>query len=112
MSTSRFTGLPGASRRRVVAARVCAMLFPSKPLPATALLIRRDDRLVLLPPDDFLLAPGDELLIASSLAARRNLELTLHNPNELDYVLTGRELTGSWLAHWLAARRKTNGHLS
>ena len=84
----------------------------NQPLPTTALLIRRDDRLVLLPPDDFLLAPGDELLIASSLAARRNLELTLHNPNELDYVLTGRELTGSRLAHWLAARRKTNGHLS
>jgi len=84
----------------------------SQPLPATALLIRRDDRLVLLPPDDFPLAAGDELLIASSLAARRNLELTLHNPNELDYVLTGRELTGSLLSHWLAARRKTPGKLS
>ena len=56
------------------------------------------------------LAPGDELLIASSLAARRDLELTLHNPNELDYVLTGHELTGSWVSHWFAARRKTIGH--
>ncbi len=84
----------------------------SQPLPATALLIRRDDRLVLLPSDDFPLAAGDELLIASSLAARRNLELTLHNPNELDYVLTGCELTGSWISQWLAARRKTIGHRS
>jgi voltage-gated potassium channel len=84
----------------------------SQPLPATALLIRRDDRLVLLPSDDFPLAAGDELLIASSLAARRNLELTLHNPNELDYVLTGCELTGSWISQWLAAHRKTIGHRS
>ena len=84
----------------------------SQPLPATTLLIRRDDRMILLPSDDFPLAAGDELLIASSLAARRNLELTLHNPNELDYVLTGRELTGSWISQWLAARRKTIGHRS
>jgi len=84
----------------------------SRPLPAAALLIRRDDQMILLPPDDFPLAPADELLIASSLAARRNLELTLHNPNELDYVLTGHELTGSWISHWLAARRKTIGHRS
>jgi Trk K+ transport system NAD-binding subunit len=84
----------------------------SRPLSATTLLIRRDDQMILLPPDDFPLALGDELLIASSLAARRNLELTLHNPNELDYVLTGHELTGSWISHWLAARRKTTGHRS
>jgi len=84
----------------------------SRPLSATTLLIRRDDQMILLPPDDFPLALGDELLIASSLAARRNLELTLHNPNELDYVLTGHELTGSWISHWFAARRKTTGHRS
>jgi voltage-gated potassium channel len=84
----------------------------SRPLSATTLLIRRDDQMILLPPDDFPLALGDELLIASSLAARRNLELTMHNPNELDYVLTGHELTGSWISHWLAARRKTTGHRS
>jgi voltage-gated potassium channel len=84
----------------------------SQPLPAVTLLLRREDQMILLPPDDFPLAPGDELLIASSLAARRNLELTLHNPNELDYVLTGHELTGSWISHWLAAHRKTIGHRS
>ena len=61
------------------------------------MLIRRDKELILLPPDEFLLAAGDELLLASSLSARRNLELTLHNPNELDYVLTGSEVSGSWL---------------
>ena len=69
----------------------------SRALPAATLLIRRHKELILLPPDDFPLAPGDELLLASSLAARHNLETTLHNPNELDYVLTGSEVSGSWL---------------
>ena len=72
---------------------------------------RRSDRSCCRP-TTFRSPLGDELLIASSLAARRNLELTLHNPNELDYVLTGCELTGSWISHWLAARRKTIGHRS
>ena len=79
----------------------------SRPLPVATLLLRREDQVMLLPADDFPLAPGDELLLASTLAARRNLELTLHNPNELDYVLTGHETTGSWLSSRLAAHRKS-----
>ena len=79
----------------------------SQPLPAITLLVRREDEDILLPPDDFLLAPGDQLLLASSLSARRNLELTLHNPNELDYVLTGHEITGSWIWNHFAANRST-----
>ena len=84
----------------------------SQPLPAVTLLIRREDQLILLPPDSLPLAPGDELLIASSLAARRNLELTLYRPGELDYVLTGHEVTGSWVWNWLAARHKAGDHPS
>ncbi|MBL8420692.1 MAG: potassium channel protein, partial [Dechloromonas sp.] len=84
----------------------------SQPLPAVTLLIRREDEMIPLPPDGFPLAPGDELLIASSLAARRNLELTLYRPSELDYVLTGHEITGSWVWNWLAARRKSGGRFS
>ncbi|MGB9494358.1 MAG: NAD-binding protein [Azonexus sp.] len=80
----------------------------SQPLPAITLLIRREDEDTLLPPDDFLLAPGDQLLLASSLNSRRNLELTLHNPHELDYVLTGHEITGSWIWNRSAANR-SNG---
>ena len=74
-------------------------------LPAITLLIRREDEDILLPPDDFQLAPGDQLLLASSLSTRRNLELTLYNPNELDYVLTGHEITGSWIWNRLAASK-------
>ena len=64
-------------------------------------LLRREEQMILLPPDDFPLVAGDELLLACSLAARRNLELTLHNPSELAYVLTG-----SWVSPWFAALRK------
>lgn len=67
------------------------------PLPAIILLVCRGKDLVLLPDDDWALAAGDELLLAGPLAARRNLELTLYHPNELDYVLTGEETSGSWL---------------
>ncbi len=68
------------------------------------LLIHREDETIPLPPDAFPLAPGDELSIASPLAARHNLELTLYRPSERDYVLTGH--TGSWVWNWLAAHRK------
>ena len=78
----------------------------SQLLPATTLLIRRGKALILLPPDDHLLAAGDELLLASSLSARRNLELTLDNPYELDYVITGSEVSGSWLWSHLGPDRK------
>ena len=84
----------------------------SQPLPAVTLLIRREDELILLPPDNLPLAPGDELLFASSLAARRNLELTLYRPGELGYVLTGHEVTGSWVWNWLSAGRKAGDHRS
>ena len=82
----------------------------SQPLPVVVLLLRREEKMILLPPDDFPLVAGDELLLACSLAARRNLELTLHNPNELDYVLTGDELTGSWVARWLARHQRGPRH--
>ncbi|MGB5009335.1 MAG: NAD-binding protein [Candidatus Dechloromonas phosphoritropha] len=84
----------------------------SQPLRAITLLIRREDEMILLPPDGFLLAPGDQLLIASSLAARRNLELTLYRPSDLDYVLTGHEVTGSWVWNWMATRRRAGGQPS
>jgi hypothetical protein len=66
-------------------------------LPAIPLLIDRNDKLFLLPDPDFALQAGDHLLVASSLATRRKLELTLKNANELDYVLDGRSDSGSWL---------------
>ena len=69
----------------------------SQPLNAVTLLIERGAQIFLLPTDDFKLDAGDQLLIASPLAAQRNFEFTVRNANELDYVLCGREESGSWL---------------
>lgn len=69
----------------------------NRPLPAVALLVDREGSHILLPDDDFSLEAGDRVLLASSMGSRRNLELTLRNMNELDYVLSGNERNGSWL---------------
>ena len=74
------------------------------PLAAIVLLVERNGDIRLLPDDDFLLDAGDRLLIASSLDARRNLEFTVDNANELDYVLNGRTDSGSWLWQKLAGK--------
>ncbi|PKO30930.1 MAG: potassium transporter TrkA [Betaproteobacteria bacterium HGW-Betaproteobacteria-7] len=81
-------------------------------LPALPLLIDRADELHLLPDMDFMLAAGDHLLFASSLSVLDKLKLTLQNANELDYVLDGREDSGSsWIWQWLR-RRQAGGKAS
>ncbi|WP_428825806.1 potassium channel family protein [Azonexus sp. IMCC34842] len=75
----------------------------TQPLAAVALMVERSDECFLLPDDNFRLAADDHLLLASPLDTRRNLALTLHNENELNYVLTGQEQSGSWL--WQRLRR-------
>lgn len=79
----------------------------SRPLAAVVLLIERNEACHLLPDAEFKLLAGDQLLLASPLDARRNLELTLQNANELDYVLSGRESSGSWLWQRLSGTKST-----
>lgn len=76
----------------------------SRPLAVVTLLIQRGDACFLLPADDFQLAAGDQVLLAGPLAARRNLDLTLRNTSELEYVLSGHEASGSWF--WQVARNR------
>lgn len=71
-------------------------------LPIVPLLVERDADSLLLPNETFVLQAGDRLLFASTLAARRDLELSLNNANELDFVLTGHENSGSLLGRLLA----------
>ncbi len=76
----------------------------SQRLPVVPLLLERGSDFRLLPGEEEFLQPGDQLLFASPLAAQHNLELTLRNANELEYVLTGHEHSGSLLGKLLAAR--------
>lgn len=75
----------------------------SEPLLCEVLqLDRLDQPSQLLPSPQTLLRPGDELLLVGRRRARARLELTLNNTHALDYVLTGRESSGSWLWQRLA----------
>ena len=66
-------------------------------LHAVPLLVLRDREATLAPDPDFLLAPGDELLLAGWPAARRALGTTLVVESVLAYVTTGRRVPSSWL---------------
>lgn len=61
----------------------------------------------MLPTPDTLLQAGDELLLVGRRRARSRLELTLNNAHALEYVLTGRESSGSWLWQQLSRHEKT-----
>ncbi len=75
-------------------------------LPIQPLLVERGEQIYLLPDGEFCLAPDDHLLLASAYDIRRNLEFTLQNANELDYVLDGRTDSGSWLWQRLQGRQQ------
>ena len=66
-------------------------------LHAVPLLVLRDDDATLAPDADFVLEPGDELLLAGWPAARRALETTLVVDSVREYVTTGRRVPSSWL---------------
>jgi voltage-gated potassium channel len=61
------------------------------------LIVRRGDEAALAPEDDFVLAPGDELLFAGWPAARRALGTTLVVDAAREYVVNGRRVPSSWI---------------
>jgi Trk K+ transport system NAD-binding subunit len=75
-------------------------------LHALVLLVLRGREAVLAPDDDFLLAPGDELLLAGRPAARRALATTLVVDSVLEYVVTGRRVPSSWIWRTLTRQRE------
>ena len=66
-------------------------------LHAVPLLVLRDDEATLAPDGDFVLAAGDELLLAGRPGARRALDTTLFVPSVLEYVVNGRRVPSSWI---------------
>jgi Trk K+ transport system NAD-binding subunit len=67
-------------------------------------LARADESTVMLPHRHTPIQEGDRLLLVGRGAARRDLDLTLHNENTLAYVLWGREIPGGWVWERLAGR--------
>ncbi|WP_324276576.1 potassium channel family protein [Blastococcus brunescens] len=68
-----------------------------EPLHAMVLLALRGREVTLAPDDDFVLRPGDELLLAGWAAARRALDTVLFVEGILEYVVTGRRVPSSWI---------------
>ncbi len=61
------------------------------------LLAVRQGQMIEIPPWDWVLQPGDQLLFAGPAEVGRHQVTILRNPSVADYVLTGRELGNSWL---------------
>jgi voltage-gated potassium channel len=77
-----------------------------RPLAAVVLLIKRgEDEYVLTPDDDFVLADGDELLLAGEPVARRALDTTLRVEGTLEFVVTGEQTSQSWIWRRLSHRK-------
>ena len=68
-----------------------------EPLHAVTLVVLRDREAFLAPDQDFVLAPGDELLFAGWSAARRALGTILFVDSVREYVVTGRRVPSSWI---------------
>jgi Trk K+ transport system NAD-binding subunit len=76
------------------------------PLHAVALLVLRDGEATLAPGPDFVLADGDELLLAGRPGARRALSTILYVDSALEYVTSGRRVPSSWI--WRRISRSTD----
>jgi len=65
-------------------------------LQVVPLLVLRDEECALVPDDDFLLRPGDQLLFAGRPTARRALEKTVMVDAMPAYLVTGQRVPTSW----------------
>ena len=69
------------------------------------LLVQRGEDCVLTPDDDFLLQPGDELLLAGRPAERRALSTVLLDEAASQYTIHNRHVASSWIWRKLARQR-------
>ena len=70
------------------------------------LLAVRQGQMIEMPPWDWVLQPGDQILFAGPAEAGQHQAAILQNPSVADYVLTGRELGNSWLWRKLVEARR------
>jgi Trk K+ transport system NAD-binding subunit len=67
------------------------------PLAVVVLMVLRDDEGLVAPDDDFVLAPGDHLLLTGRPDARRSLDTTMAVPGTSEYLRSGRRVATGWL---------------
>jgi voltage-gated potassium channel len=78
-----------------------------EPLHAVVLLVVRGHEAHLAPGPDFVLAEGDEILLAGWAAARRALGTILFVDAAREYVVSGRRVPSSWIWRKLARDPRT-----
>ncbi len=82
---------------------------PDQSIRAVALAVVRDGRWHRVPADDFVLAAGDEILLAGRRSARHALATTLHVPAARDRLLLGPHSPVGWLWRQLAGGGRATG---
>ena len=70
-------------------------------LACVPLYLKREEREIVLPPEDFELRPGDVILFAGRGVVRSQQQAVLRNEKVRDYVVTGNDKTGGWIWQWL-----------
>jgi hypothetical protein len=73
-------------------------------LPCVPLYLKRDGEEILLPRNDQLLQPGDQVLFCGQKGAETHMRWTMHNFNALNYICTGVDRPSGHLWRWLSAR--------
>ena len=68
-----------------------------RPLAALALMVRRGGETILLPEDNFVLLPHDEVLFCGHSLAQEQMHLATLNSDVLSYIATGIERPSSWI---------------
>lgn len=74
-------------------------------LEVVVLLAMRGTESTLTPGDDFVLQPGDELLLASRGTERRALENTLFDQAASQYAIHNRHVASSWVWRKITRQR-------
>ncbi len=73
----------------------------SQRLAIMVLLVRRGNKNIQLPGEDFAIDSGDRLLIAGTAESKHLSLQTLRNQNMLNYVVTGNQSNGGTVWRWL-----------
>lgn len=74
-------------------------------LPVVPLMLLRDGQATIAPSDDTELHLDDELLVAGTRVAQRELHTTLLSEGTAQYVITGARMPESWIWRNLVGRR-------
>ncbi len=67
-------------------------------------VIRSAGKEIVLPPNEYKIKAGDQLLFCGTANAKQALKATINNEYTLHYLRTGKYLQSSYFAQWFARR--------